>query len=287
MIKKHIKACRLLLLVLISVALLLTGGCGKEEKPGENAGHQDIANGSVTATQTDPVADNKNEDITVPEQEIEKMDYEKIYYNILGNYLKEQLGLEQYEEEISGYGCCAVDADSRVDAQIRGSMGLTYIYVRNDLHLERLSEEDRAILEECAKNWTGSAGTGTGKAGPNPDKPDEDVEDIAGEKAEEMVIRTFSNCITPEEITSEADRKVMTIYDMSAFDVDGSNQVTMDSLVLQIATQSEYDENDNIIDYNVEVEKEKKLYDLATRMEDEMEGLLGDTPIRVLVDYIK
>ena len=60
----------------------------------------------------------------------------------------------------------------------------------------------------------------------------------------------------------------------------------MDTLLLRIATRAEYDDEGEYVDAYREVQKEKGLYDIAERMEAEMEGLLGDVPIIVQVDFI-
>ena len=61
----------------------------------------------------------------------------------------------------------------------------------------------------------------------------------------------------------------------------------MDSLVLNIATQSDYDETGEITDEEKDEEKEAELIKLAGQMEEDMEGLLGETPVRVFVDPVE
>jgi predicted small lipoprotein YifL len=188
---------------------------------------------------------------------------ESIYMDALGNYLKEQLDLASYDKQIAEFGCIPVDIEEQSEHQKEKNMGLKYIYLRNEPHLDRLSDEDMALLTEAAN---GSS--------------------INRQLITEMVVRTFEQVLSPREITSEEDRKVQTIYDDYLFDYNSPRMVDMNSVVLHIATQSDYDEQGNIIDEEKEDEKENALHALSERMEDEMDGLLGDNPVRVFIDFI-
>lgn len=195
----------------------------------------------------------------------EEMDAERIYMESLGNYLKEQLDLKLYDEQIAEFDCIPVDMEEQVEYQKDRNMGLRFIYLRNELHLERLSDEDRQLLAERMEDSS------------------EDAQDLVTE----MVVRTFEQCLSPRELTNEEDKAVQTIYDEYLNEYGTSRMVNMNSVVLQIATQSEYDEQDNILDDEKEAAKEKALLELAERMENEMEGLLGEVPIRVFVDPVQ
>lgn len=197
-------------------------------------------------------------------KENKDMELKSLYLELLGTYLKEQLGLEDYDQEIADFGCLAVAEDDQSESQKQKNMGLKYLYLRNDVHVERLTAEDREVL----------------KAGQ--DAGDGDARD----HAMEVVVRTFPVCITPMAIEQEEDKKFSYVYDNDVSAQDGEETVTMDTLLLRIATHAEYDEKGEYVSDYKEVQKEKKLYELKKRMESEMEGLLGDIPIRVLVDFI-
>ncbi len=192
------------------------------------------------------------------------MELNSLYLELLGIYLKEQLGLEDYDQEISDFGCLTVDKEDQSESQREKNMGLDYLYLRNDVHVERLTEEDQEIL----------------KAGQNAADTD------ARDHAMEVVVRTFPVCITPMPIEQEEDKKFPYVYDNNVSSQGGEETVTMDTLLLRIATMADYDEDGEYVDAYKEVQKEKRLYELKERMETEMEGLLGDVPIKVLVDFI-
>lgn len=238
-----IKEYRMKVVFLLSALLLMFTGCAK-------------ADAKVTEAETG------QKTLT---QENEEMDIEKVYMTALGNYIKEQLGLEEYDNKIAELGCIPVDEEYQTEYQKNANMGLKYIYIRNELHLERLSEEDMELLKESLTS----------------------TEEEAQDLVMEMVVRTFENCISPSEIKSEEDKAVQTMYDEYISDQGSPRMVNMNSLVLQIATQSDYDENDNIVDEELEISKEGKLIELARDMEEDMEGLLGEIPIRVFADPVQ
>lgn len=223
--------------------LLILTACGGKA-PAGSTGHTVPAKGQQT-------------------EESKDADAESVYMEYLGNYLKEQLDLLSYDDQVAALGCIPVDAEEQSEHQKEKNMGLKFIYLRNEAHLERLSDEDMALLREAAN---GSS--------------------INRQLITEMVIRTFEQVLSPREITSEEDRKVQTIYDDYLLDYNSPRMVDMNSVVLHIATQSDYDEQGNIVDDEKEAEKEEALVRLALQMEDEMEDLLGNSPVRVFIDFI-
>ena len=236
------KTTRAIVISLFCLLVLCTTSCGKTDGAKKEA-----------------------KDNTETMQENEKMDVEMIYRRSLGNYLKEQLDLKEFDNRVAGLGCVPVDPEYRSEYQNKGDMGLTYIYLRNELHLERLSTEDMQLLEESIESTA------------------EEAEDLVTE----MVVRTFENCLSPFEIATEEDKKVQTMYDEYLSEQDNPRLVDMNSVVLQIATQAEYDDQDNIVDEDREEDKEKALIELAGQMENELDGLLGEIPIRVFVDPVQ
>lgn len=205
------------------------------------------------------------QEVQEAESDAELKDAEAVYMDALGRYVRNQLGLDEYEKKIEEIGGIPVDAEYQSEHQIKGSMGLKYIYIRNDLHIERLSDEDIQLLNRSL----------------------DDTEDETADLVMEMVIRTFPACITPIEIKSEEDKDVQTIYDEYFTEQDEPRFVSVDSLVLNIATQSDYDETGEITDEEKDEEKEAELIKLAGQMEGDMEGLLGETPVRVFVDPVE
>ena len=234
-----------IIIILMGVLLMLSAGCGKSS--------------------TTVAVDEAKTGTEIAVQENGEMDIEKIYMTALGNYIKEQLGLEEYDNKIAEIGCIPVDEEYKSENQKNGDMGLKYIYIRNELHLDRLADDDMELLKESVTS----------------------TEAEAQDLVMEMVVRTFENCISPLEIKSDEDKEVQTLYDEYITEQDNPRFVNMNSLVLQIATQSEYDENDEIVDEAKDAEKEEKLIELAGHMEEDMDGLLGEIPIRVFVDPVQ
>lgn len=192
------------------------------------------------------------------------MECENRYMELLGSYLKEQLELERYDKAVEELGCLPLDKEKQSEAQKRANMGLKYIYLRNDLHLERLAEEDVKVLKESLGKEEGEE----------------------REKAMEVVVRTFPICTMPVLAQDDEEKNFPYVYDNTIDAQSGARNVTIDSLVLQIATQSEYDNAGEYVNPDKERQKREDLYKLAEQMEFEMDGLLGEKPVRVIIDSI-
>lgn len=187
---------------------------------------------------------------------------EQVYREALNQYLISELHLEDYDNQLaeSEEHFIPNDEESMTSAQKEGNMGLSYIYLRNPLHLERLSEEQKDVLVgEVASAEPGSE---------------------LSEELLQLIKTTFPNIISEKEILTEQDRKVLTYYDSTL----KQDFVTVDTLVLKIGTMPEYDSDGNYVNQDHEFEKEDYLVLFAGQMEDDLNGLLGETPIRVLLD---
>lgn len=192
--------------------------------------------------------------------DMEEGSVEAYYREGLKQYLLKELDLKEYDFmlEESEMNYIPNDEESKSDAQKTGDLGLKYLYLRNELHLERLSETDIETLKiEMKKNRN----------------------DIS-EEAMSVIEATYANVITPKEIMTEEDKKILTYYD-SAITPDF---VTMDSLVLKIGTMGEFDASGNYVNRGHETEKKEYLTEFAQNMEMVLEGGLGEIPIRVLVE---
>ena len=252
----------IILLLLLSACSTGQGAAAGGERNTDTTVHTDGQ--AETGTAVEHVSGGLTESTEGEEKQEESAMLKKEYIELLGEYLKEQLELPYYDDAVRELGCIEVEEEDRSEAQKRAGFGLKYLYIRNEAHIDRLSEEDLALLKE-----------GLGK-----------TEGDERDKAMEVVVRTFPACMSPMPITSETFKKQKYVYDNTLAAQDGSTAVTMDTLLIRIATQSEYDEEGEYVDEYNEAQKEKGLYELAERMESEMEGLLGDIPIRVQVDFI-
>lgn len=188
----------------------------------------------------------------------EQSGMEEIYRTGLSQYLLEVLELEKYDKELVESDMNYIpyhEGENRYsEEQKRDRLGLTYIYLRNELHLDRLTEEETEILAKEVEN------TGT---------------DTISDEAMEVIVNTFPDVISSMEIKAPEDKEVMTSYD------NNTDFVEVNALVLKISTNDEFDENGNWVNKEHEVEKQRALREFSDRMESELNGKLGDVPIRV------
>lgn len=192
----------------------------------------------------------------------EETSIEKVYRIGLSQYLLETLDLEKYDRELShsemNYIPYEEEDRKKSDAQKRDKLGLTYIYLRNNLHLERLTKEETEILTKEAEN---------------------EESDILSDEAMNVIVNTFPDVIAYKIVETPEDKKVMTGYD------NDTDFVELNALVLKIGSKSEFDENGDYVSEEHEVEKQRALQEFSNRMEAELNGKLGDVPIRVRRDF--
>lgn len=176
-----------------------------------------------------------------------------LYEKAVIKYLIEQLGLEQYDQELSESEIRFIPAKPE-----NVTKPLKYFRIMNLIHTERLSAEDCEIIESA--------------------------EDDDDERIMEIAVRTFADTISEIPITKPEDREILTYYSNRTF--QKPDFVTVDSLVVEIKTRREYDENGKIIDENHELAKQAALKEIAKRMETELDGSLGDVPIRIFAGTV-
>ncbi len=187
---------------------------------------------------------------------------EQLYRLGFENYLQQLFDIEKYDNLLSEseLNFLPAEGDNITQQQENSMLGMKYIYVRNDIHLERLTEEDYEILKDAAEQ-TGEDITG-----------DTEIPD----SVQEMIERTFCNIIAPNIIEKEEDKTVLT-----SFDVSGSKLFTNNSIVFYVVTQEEFDKNGEYVDEENEHQKKELLEILCSQMESEFQGKLEDTPVRV------
>lgn len=183
---------------------------------------------------------------------------EEIYREGLSQYLLETLELEHYDEMLadSEMNYIPNDSEHRNESQSIDCLGLTYIYLRNDIYTDRLTQEERSILLK------------------------EKDSDSFSKETMDVIKRTYPDVIAAKKLETPEDRKIETSYDSKL----SSDFVTVDSLVLIIGTMSEFDENGNYVNQNHEKEKMDALEKFCEQMENALNGKLGDVPIRVLYE---
>lgn len=187
------------------------------------------------------------------------LDVEEVYRIGLSRYLLDTLDLAAYDKELSESQMNYIPKGEKdkSNAQKRDKLGLTYIYLRNELHLDRLTETELELLK----------------------KETESIEmGILSDEAMRMIINTFPDVISQKQIEKPEDKNVETMYD------NNGDFVKVDTLVLRIGTKSEFDENGYYVDKEHEVEKQRALEEFSKEMEAALNGKIGDIPIRVQRD---
>lgn len=182
---------------------------------------------------------------------------EQIYRIGFSKYLLEKLDLKAFDDELqkSEMKFIPCDEEHKTEAQKKDELGLEYIFVRNDVHIDRLSAEQQELLAS------------------------QNLKDSYSDEVMQLIEKTFVDVMGYKKIESEEDKKVKTFYDQKIY----PQFVTYDTIVIKIATMHEYDENGNYVDREHENEKESFLSDYASDMEKTLEGKLGDIPISVQV----
>lgn len=183
------------------------------------------------------------------------------YYKAgLTQFLIEKLDLREYDFmlEESEMNYIPNDEECKTEAQRAGDLGLKYIYLRNELHLERLGTVDLEELEEEMRKNGGEI----------------------SEEAKVIIEKTFANVITPMEIMTEADKDILTFYDNSI----EPQFVTMNSLVLKVGTMGEFDSEGNYVNEEHEDEKKESLQEFVENMEMLLDEKLGEVPVRVFAE---
>lgn len=185
---------------------------------------------------------------------------EAYYKEGLAQLLIEKLDLKEFDFmlEESEMNFIPNDEECKTEAQEAGDLGLKYIYLRNELHLERLETVDLENLEEEMKRNGGEI----------------------SKEAKAIIEKTFARIITPMEIMTEADKDILTFYDNSI----EPQFVTMNSLVLKVGTMGEFDSEGNYVDEEHETEKQENLQEFVENMEMLLAGKLDEVPVRVFVE---
>ena len=190
----------------------------------------------------------------------ESSSMEELYRIGLSRYLLDTLELERYDKDLSesDMGYIPNEEESKSTSQKNDRFGLNYIYLRNELHLERLTKEQIKLLQREADHM-------------------EDY--MISEEAMDVIIKTFADVIAYKPVESPADKEIKTLYD------NNGDFVEINAIVLRIGTQSEFDENGSYVNKEHEVEKQKALKSFSKEMEEQLKGKLGDIPIRVQRDF--
>ena len=183
---------------------------------------------------------------------------ERIYRIGFSKFLLEKLDLQMYDDELKEdeMNFIPCDEEHKTDTQKKDELKLNYIFVRNDVHVERLSDEQKAVLEK------------------------QDLDKVYSNDVMDIIEKTYVDVMGYKKIESEEDKTAKTFYDERFAPVF----VTFDTIVIKIATMHEYDKKGNYVNKEHEYEKEEALEKYAVNMEKELQGKLGDIPISVQIE---
>lgn len=186
----------------------------------------------------------------------ERLSPEAVYRIGLGQYIRNELPLDGYEEEIAALGCAPVPPEEQTRAQKDDWTGTEFIYMRNGIHLEVLSPEDAELLKSGMMMPDGTLNS----------------------ELQEMIVRTFPAVIRAGKKDLVEGKEGMAAYDTDIFGEAEEYLVPENALVLQVAVSA--GEGKILSD---SVETENSLYELSKRMEKEMDGTFADVPVRVRI----
>ncbi|MEG2717782.1 MAG: hypothetical protein RR961_10680 [Eubacterium sp.] len=145
-----------------------------------------------------------------------------IYKCGLIQYLTDILMLDEYEKEIkeSPLQFMPYLKEEQSIYQKYNMMNFEFIYLRNNLYIEKLEEDDIKTLEFCANK-----------------------KEYESDALLELVARTCQESITIEDPSINA-KKFHLIYENR---INGIKSAQNNAVILEIATSSAFDENDNYI----------------------------------------
>lgn len=200
----------------------------------------------------------KQKGLTVSEEFSEKyLKLQMVYKCGLMQYLSDMLMLEEYEKEMaeSPLGFLPCPENEQSVYQKYGMTGFKYIYLRNNLYIEKLESKELQILEECAEKETYSS-----------------------DALLELAARTSREVLTNEDPTVDAE----TFYLIYENRVSGIKIALNNAVVLEIATGSAFDENGNYVSLENEQKKDAAIAALRRQMLSEMDGIL-EMPVAVFI----
>lgn len=140
--------------------------------------------------------------------------------------------------------------------QFYDCLGLKFFYLRNNLHIERLSAGELETLKDSII-----------------EKSPENEEAVS-----RLVESSWKNIIS---ISEKGADKFIAIYEMN---LRGNKEAPGNALVFELATMSSFDENGNFTDFDKELEKDKWIFEYRNRIVPVLCEKTGDVPVRVFIE---
>ena len=140
--------------------------------------------------------------------------------------------------------------------QFYDCLGLKFFYLRNNLHIERLSAGELETLKDSII-----------------EKSPENEEAVS-----RLVESSWKNIIS---ISEKGADKFIAIYEMN---LRGNKEAPGNALVFELATMSSFDENGNFTDFDKELEKDKRIFQYRNRIVPVLCEKAGDVPGSVFIE---
>lgn len=179
----------------------------------------------------------------------------EVYLQGVSTELRTELDLDFFEDALADESFVPCSVETRTDEQKAGDLGLRYFFLANEINLNVLNGADLQILSEAK------------------DGLQADVLDV--------VYRTLPEVIIPEGALPTD----LTYYGENVL-MGGPQMVSANSLVLKIVAQHSYDENGNPTESDGGAAAEEKMDAFVKEINEQLEGLLGDTPVVVSADFM-
>ena len=146
---------------------------------------------------------------------------EEIYRYAFSKFLLDKLDLKKYDEELMKSNMCFIPRDEahKEEAQKIDQMGLQFFYIRNEVHIDRLSEEQKDVLRKQELNTQ---------------LTDETLQ---------VIEKSYADVMGYEVINTESDKNAKTTYDLTS----SPYFVTYDTILIKLATMREYDKEGNYV----------------------------------------
>lgn len=188
---------------------------------------------------------------------------EKLYRIAFEKHVQEQLNLEKYDAFIaeSDLNFIPVKEENLTNEKKRSASNLQFIYIRNDIFVDRLSSSDYELLAAYSK-----------QLGDNISIKTEIPTEVTN-----LVLRTFPSIISPKPINNEEESHVLTAYE------NGVNPqlFPMNAIVIHIVIQEEFDENGEYVNEENENQKKEFMTLLCDQMNEDFDGIFPDSPVYV------
>lgn len=180
------------------------------------------------------------------------------YKSGLMKYLTDILMLDEYEKWIKENPLRFIPCTAKEQSvyQKYSMTNFNYIYLRNNLYIEKLELEEIEILETLMNK----------------------KEDLNDDKLLELVARTYQNIIKIEDRAIDTEGFYV-IYENRVNEIKSAFN---NAIILEVNTISEFDKEDNYVSLENEEKKDLALIKLKNKMTTEISGIL-EVPVVVFI----